>query len=76
MNIFEGGRRTVKILSWIWVGVIVAPIMFVWGVTGLTEAGYWAMGIAIVWLPMFWGSTYAMGYIMRGFMGVPKGKDE
>ena len=68
MNIFEGGRRIAK---------AVAAISIAAGIFGFDGLPLWerAQNLAI-WLLVVGAFTWTTGWIVRGFMGIPRGQDQ
>lgn len=75
MNIFEGSRRIAKVTAALYLGGFVVGAMN----GGFTESdGFDFNGFLIgllAGLVIIWGFTFATGWIVRGFMGIPQGKD-
>lgn len=74
IDVFEGARRIAKLVAALWVAG--------WIVGAFTElanysASYYSQGalIAIGGLVFLWGFSWAVGWIVRGFMGIPRGHD-
>ena len=74
MNIFEGARRIVRLLSWIWVVFAILTGLYIYY---HNPAVRFSFGFLIVLTgPIFlYVFSYTIGNIVRGFMGIPKGKD-
>jgi hypothetical protein len=68
MNIFEGGRRIAMVTAAI---SIAAGILGFDGVPVLERAQNLAL-----WLVTLGAFTWTVGWIVRGFMGIPRGQDE
>jgi len=68
MNIFEGGRRLAK---------SIAAISIVAGIFGFDGVPLFerAQNLAI-WLVVVGACTWATGWILRGFIGIPRGQDQ
>ena len=71
MNIFEGSRRIAK------VAIVSGSLIYI-------SYCFWYLYFqkdlyALLWLlpilAAFWAFTWAVGWIVRGFMGIPQGKD-
>ena len=65
MNFFEGGRRVLMII--VGISVLVAlfdndPIL-----TRARNLG--------LWIAFVWGSAWAIGWVVRGVLGIPNGQD-
>ena len=70
INIFEGARRIIKLATALWVaGWIVAAF--------IRPMREWpdGVGIAVLGLVFIFGFSWATGWIVRGFLGVPSGQD-
>ena len=82
MNIFEGARRIAKTIT---VGILIGFVFegFDIGSSSAVLAGAVSYSVALrnhviqAWLSMagFWAFTWTVGWIVRGFMGIPHGKD-
>ena len=85
INIFEGGRRLAKLAWGIWA---IAVIAWAWLAKGTFPLDTWekwwnflAAVIPAVWVPIVVGALVmlavcqAIGWVVRGFLGVPKGMD-
>lgn len=76
MNIFEGSRRIATLIGSAWfIGTIVGAFSGAF----TQPAGGFEFGdfLGCLFLPPLFiaGFTYAMGWIVRGFMGIPMGRD-
>lgn len=70
INIFEGSRRITKLAAALWVvGHIIGAFKQAFSSYG--EGALYATG-GLVFL---WVFSWAVGWIVRGFMGIPKGHD-
>lgn len=76
MNTFEGSRRIAKALAGLWVGGFFAGAIF--GGFDLTnESDRKEFFIAVVGGLVFIGCfTVLIGWVVRGFMGIPRGQDQ
>jgi hypothetical protein len=78
MNIFEGARRITKLIAVVW-GVLCVVLVFkTLGDTRGQEASL-ALGLTSLilfggWL-FLWICAAAIGWVMRGFLGIPRGHD-
>lgn len=68
MNIFEGSRRITTILAWSWA----IFMLFVCHLDGSAVNGVIPALIGII---IIYGLSKLIGYIVRGFLGIPKGWD-
>ena len=79
MNIFKGGRRASKIAIGLWLivcAVVILSVLFTKGISDTADDWYSMFGAIVVPLMIVWGFTYATGYIIRGFLRIPKGQDD
>jgi len=78
INVFEGGRRTSKLVIAIWlISCIVLFIEAVLGGNRFDIIGLIALaGIAFGGVLFILAFTWAIGWIVRGFMGIPRGQDK
>ncbi len=74
INVFEGARRITKLAAALWV--------VGWIVGAFSEAAHYSLAYygegalyALGGLIFLWGFSWAVGWIVRGFMGIPKGHD-
>ena len=75
MNIFEGSRRIAKVAAGLWAGGLVAGA-FLGGFDLSNMSRLKEFLIAMVGGLVSIGCfTIATGWIVRGFMGIPRGKD-
>ena len=75
MNIFEGSRRIAKVTAALYLGGFVVGAMnggFTEG-DGFDFSGFF-LGLT-AGLAFIWAFTLATGWIVRGFMCTPQGKD-
>lgn len=77
INIFEGGRRIAKLFA---VLCVVGGLVLVGdGITKEDLSLGEVLGIAFLWclasLGFLWGFTWTAGWVARGFMGIPRGRD-
>ena len=76
MNIFDGSRRIAKVTAGLWAGGFIAG-SFLGGFNLTNESDLKQFFIAIVGGLVFIGCfTVATGWIVRGFMGIPRGQDQ
>ncbi len=76
MNIFEGSRRLAKLAAGLWTGGFVAGA-FLGGFDLSIKSELNEFFIALVGGLVFIGCfTFATGWIVRGFMGIPRGMDQ
>lgn len=68
VNIFEGARRITKLTVAAWVACWILAAFFV----GIATTG--AL-IAVGGVVFIFGLSWAIGWIMRGFLGIPVGQD-
>lgn len=76
MNIFEGSRRIATLIGGAWIiGTIVGAFMGAF--TKLAGGFEFDDFLGSLFLPPLFitGFTFAMGWIVRGFMGIPMGRD-
>ncbi len=75
MNIFEGSRRLAKLAAGLWAGgFIVGAFLGAFDLSSKSGAGEFFIAIlaGLVFIGFF---TVATGWIVRGFMGIPRGFD-
>jgi hypothetical protein len=72
MNIFEGTRRIAKVFAVLW--IIFCAVMFLY-VADLDEYPFRVPMLLLGGLAFIGGFTVATGWIVRGFMGIPRGLD-
>ena len=76
MNIFEGSRRVAKVAGAFWIGGVIT-IAFIDG--AFSGSGHYELSRFMVNLisgPLvILAFTVATGWIVRGFMGIPRGLD-
>ena len=68
VNIFEGARRITKLTVAVWVAGWILTAFFI----GFATSG--AL-IAVGGVVFIFGLSWAVGWIMRGFLGIPIGQD-
>lgn len=67
MNFFEGGRRILMII----IGVsVLATILGFDGVSSFEKIKNLAL-----WVAFLWGAAWAIGWVVRGVLGIPNGQD-
>lgn len=82
LNIFEGGRRIAKLTAVLWIFIGGWQTIEDW-----RRADYLpiedqflrlAIGLLVVGvgLAFLWALTWALGWIVRGFLGIPQGQDQ
>lgn len=76
MNIFEGGRRIAKVVAGAWavgltIGALNGAFTYQSGFDGSLVAKEGLGGLAFIWV-----FTWGVGWIVRGFMGIPRGQDK
>ena len=71
MNIFEGSRRIAKVT--IVAGSLIYISYCFWN--SYFQHDFYALLWLWPILLVFWAFTWAVGWIVRGFMGIPRGKD-
>ena len=83
MNIFEGARRVGKTITFvILIGFVFEGFNIGSSSAVLTEAVTYGVALCNhamqAWLSMagFWAFTWTVGWIVRGFMGIPRGHDQ
>ena len=79
MNIFKGGRRASKIAIGLWLivcAVVILSVLFTKGISETADDWYSMFGAIFVPLIIIWGFTCATGYIVRGFLSIPRGRDK
>lgn len=74
INIFEGSRRITKLAAALWI--------VGWIVGAFTELAHYSLAYyvegalyATAGLVFLRGFSWAVGWIVRGFMGIPRGHD-
>ena len=79
MNIFEGARR----ISWaIAIIIIVIVMALLYDQFPCVPGNYKSCDLSDFLVPTFWvllglwAFTYAIGWIVRGFLGIPRGQDK
>ncbi len=86
VNIFEGSRRVTRLLALIGITIYLGTIAFVFftaiddsaSPARWTEVGRVAVKgfVAIsIWLAFLYGFSWTVGWILRGFLGIPRGQD-
>jgi hypothetical protein len=72
MNIFEGSRRIAKVIAGLWaIGTLSAA--FYDGIELFDFKAFFELfGGGLVFI---WAFTWIVGWITRGFMGIPRGQD-
>lgn len=71
MNIFEGSRRIAKAIAGIWlVGMALGAINGAFSNDIYRSAMIGLGGLAFIWV-----FTWVVGWIVRGFRGIPRGQD-
>lgn len=74
MNIFEGGRRIAKVIGAIF--VIPAAIAAIFKILfGEPYAGGEILGYTVGCFAIYWILVAALGWIIRGFLGIQRGQD-
>jgi hypothetical protein len=73
MNSFEGARRIAKVFAILW--IIFCAVMFLF-VADLDNYPYRVPMLLLGGLAFIGGFTIATGWIVRGFLGIPRGKDQ
>jgi hypothetical protein len=73
INVFEGGRRIVKLATALSMALFLAFVFFGRGpyITAFHEGAPWLVG-GLVFL---WVLSWTTGWIVRGFLGIPMGQD-
>ena len=75
-NIFEGGRRASKISIGLWLFIAAIFFFSLYAESSPNTTGWYLMFGTIFVPPMIiWGFTCATGYIIRGFLSIPRGQD-
>jgi hypothetical protein len=79
MNIFEGSRRIAKVAAAFWAGAVIVKAFF----DGAFDGRYDLWSEISRFLPtlitgplVILAFTIATGWIVRGFLGIPSGKDQ
>lgn len=76
MNIFEGSRRIVGTIQVaIGAGTALIGCYYVIVEGGLSSSDLWTAGGAIAWIVGFEIFSRVAGWVVRGFMEIPFGKD-
>lgn len=81
INAFEGGRRIAKLLAVVWIFYSGWMAIDDWqrAVGNMPAELQYLRFVGLIWMPIglasLWAFTWIIGWIMRGFMGVPRGKD-
>ena len=70
INIFEGARRIAKIITAI---ILLCTVGYV--VQNPKEIGESSMYL-VGGLALFWAFVWCVGWVMRGFLGIPSGEDK
>lgn len=74
MNIFEGGRRIAKVTGAVFaVPATLAAIVKIF--SGEPSAGGEILGYTLGCFAIYWILVAALGWIIRGFLGIPRGSD-
>jgi len=74
MNIFEGGRRIAKVIMAMAVLLMVPVLLTLNDPSFSSIADY--IGSLAGGLIFVWAFTWGVGWIVRGFMGIPRGSDQ
>ena len=73
MNIFEGARRIAKVFAVLWIIFVISIGLFAeFNGDPLVEF----LKLFLGGLAFIGGFTVATGWIVRGFMGIPRGHDQ
>ena len=72
INVFEGARRIAKLAGTLLIFVVVVVLVINWSDQDTVKL---ALIFLFAGLASLWALTWATGWIVRGFMGIPRGKD-
>jgi hypothetical protein len=81
INMFEGARRIAKLVAVVWILVSGWLAIEDWqrAVENMPTSLQYLRFVSLVWiligLGALWAFTWATGWIVRGFMGIPRGSD-
>ena len=75
-NIFERGRRASKISIGLWLFIAAIFFFSLYAESSPNTSGWYSM-FGTIFVPpiIIWGFTCATGYIVRGFLSIPRGRD-
>ena len=80
INVFEGARRASKLVIAIWLIIYIGTLLAMFSDRGFSNFDIIELmvlvGILFGGVLLILAFTWAIGWIMRGFMGVPKGQDK
>ena len=77
MNIFEGSRRIAKVASAFWAGAVMVIAFFDGPFYGSGRYDFQRFIVYLISGPLvILAFTVATGWIVRGFMGIPRGHDQ
>jgi hypothetical protein len=80
-NIFEGGRRIAKLVGVLWIFFAGWLAIEDWkhDVAVMPAELQYLRFVGFIWLPIglavLWALTWTVGWIVRGFLGIPHGQD-
>jgi hypothetical protein len=76
MNIFEGSRRVAKVAGAFWIGAVITIAFWDGAFDGSGHYDFQRFIVNLLSGPVvILAFTVATGWIVRGFMGIPQGKD-
>lgn len=76
MNIFEGSRRIAKVAGAFWIGAVITIAFLDGAFDGSGRYDFQRFIVHLLSGPVvIWAFTVATGWIVRGFMGIPRGQD-
>ena len=74
-NMFEGGRRVALSIKVLWAVLSVAAIIRYTPPNSVARFSEQAIGLAVGWVVLTLGFA-GIGWVVRGFLGIPRGKDK
>lgn len=77
MNIFEGSRRIAKVTAAFWAGAVIVIAFLDGAFDGSGRYDFQQFIVNLISGPLvILAFTVATGWIVRGFMGIPRGLDQ
>jgi hypothetical protein len=77
MNIFEGSRRIAKVAAALWAGSVIVIAFLDGAFDGSGRYNVQQFIVNLISGPfIILVLTVAIGWIVRGFMGIPRGRDQ
>jgi len=80
INVFEGARRASKLVIAIWLIIYIGTLLAMFSDRGFSNFDIIELmvlvGILFGGVLLILAFTWAIGWIVRGFMGIPRGQDK